>query len=121
MGAIGKIDVSYELKHYSISLVKWGFFRKILAKLFRASPFQFIPSYEIAIYDNRQGKVDLINPLFVFHFAKKETFKQRTEWAKEKISSGGIKSLIEDSRHFNPKEEGIYYDLVDRYQREGFS
>lgn len=117
MGIIAKI--SHESNEYTLSLVKWGFIRKVMAKIFKASPFMFIPSYELAIYERKESGLKYNNPCFVFHFSDKEMATSRMNWAKELIESGGMASLIEHLHNLDPKREGIYSDLTDYIEKGG--
>ncbi len=111
-------NISYDSNDYTLSLVKWGFVRKVMAKLFKASPFMFIPSYELVIYERNEGAIKYNNPCFVFHFADKEIAASRMNWAKELIESKGMESFIEHLRNFDPRREGIYSDLTDYIEKK---
>jgi hypothetical protein len=120
------MGLSFRVAHgsagYIFSLIKWGIFRRAMSRLFRASPFRFIPSYELAIYDQRDAAVkNYQNPCFVFHFVDKETAISRMNWAKELIESGGMRSLIKNLGGFDPNKEGIYSDFADGFERKIFN
>ena len=127
-------NISHGSNVYTLSLVKWSIMRKVSAKIFKTSPFRFTPVYELAIYEKQNMDIedkssptkqvggsflDLDNPCFVFHFADKKIATTRMNWAKELIESGGMRSLIENLRNFDPKREGIYSDLTDYFERRG--
>lgn len=112
-------NICNESKEYTLSLVKWGIFRKLLAKIFNASPFIFIPSYELAIYEKKEGKIKYNNPCFVFHYINKEIATSRMNWAKELLIKGGMESLVNNLKKFDPEKEVIYSDLTDYIERGG--
>ena len=104
--------ISHDSKVYTLSLVKWGFFRKRTAKITKASPFMFIPSYDLAIYDGKAGGINYNNPCFLFHFDDRKMAVSRMKWAEEKIESEGMLSFRNNLSEatFDPKREGIYID-----------
>ncbi len=112
-------NISHGSKVYTISLIRWGIIRKVFAGIFTASPFIFIPSYELAIYERIDGVIKYNNPCFVFHFADRESATTRMNWAKELIESGGMESFVENLGNFDHKREGVYSDLTDYFERGG--
>ncbi len=110
-------EISYESKTYTLSLIKWGVLRRLLAKVFNASDYIFSPSWELAIYD----KEDIYsrqydNPLFVFHFKEKIHAVRKLNLAKELINEGGIDAFI-DGLSINAEEEGIFCDMTNYFER----
>lgn len=103
-------SISSDDTTYVFSLVKWGIIRKILSKIFRASPFQFTPSYELAVYKKEDGKIHLSHPYFAFHFSNKDIALSRMKWIKTLSEEGmrGIEKLIINLTSFDPKQEGVY-------------
>jgi hypothetical protein len=95
---------------FLFSLVKWGVIRKFLSKIFKANPYKFTPSYELAIYDKTEGKVHFGHPYFYFHFANKEIANMRMEMIKELFEEGiqGIVKVCELVPTFDSEKEGMY-------------
>lgn len=115
---MGKIQVvSYGSQSYVLSLIKWRSLRKILAKIFEASPHSFIPSYEIALYEGKVGEIEYSNPCFVFHYANKDIAVQRIEWMKKLIQEGGLENLIYNLNGFDYTQEAIYSDLAEHFEK----
>jgi len=104
-------------ENYVFSLVKWGIIRKLLSKVFKANPFQFIPFYELAIYEKIEGKINLNHPFFAFHFADKDTAISRMNWMKTLFEEGrsGILKLIDEIPDFDPKREAMYSGPSDYF------
>ena len=95
---------------FLFSLIKWGIIRKFLSKIFKANPYKFTPSYELAIYDKTEGKVYFGHPYFCFHFANKEIANMRMEMIK-KLFEGGIQGILKVCElipTFDPENEGMY-------------
>lgn len=100
---------------YMFSLIKWSIVRKIMSKLFKANPYQFTPSYELAIYERISGRINFKNPLSIFHFASKDIAVARTEYAKKLFEEGdaGMHKLIIDAENFDHHQEALYWDPSD--------
>jgi len=112
-------EITSDHDSYVFSLVRWGFFRKFAAKLFRASPFDFVPSFELAIYKKVDGKLSFNNPYFVFHFADEETAQSRTSWVKQQFQDGldGIERILMEAPKFDRRREGMYSGPGDYFDR----
>jgi hypothetical protein len=103
-------NISSNGKIYVFSLVKWGIVRKFLSKIFKANPYQFTPSYELAIYDKTEGRIHFSHPYFVFHFAKGDIAISRMNWMKTLFEEGisGIEKILGELPNFDSKREGMY-------------
>jgi hypothetical protein len=105
---------------YIFSLVKWGFIRRLLYRLFKEIPYRFTPCYELAIFKKGGNKISVRRPYFVFHFADKEAAMSRMNWMKTLFeeSRSGILKLIEEVVNFDGKREGMYLGPGDYLRRE---
>ena len=113
-------NISSNDETYVFSLVKWGIIRKLLVKIFKANPFQFTPSYELAIYKKTAGKIALSHPYFAFYFANKDIAISKMNWMKTLFGEGksGIEKLIEELPNFDPKREALYLGPSDYFDWE---
>ena len=111
------LNISSADKAYVFSLVKWGVIRKFLSRFFKANPFQFIPSYELAIYEKIDGKVYLNHPFFTFHFADKDIAVSKMNWMKILFEEGrsGILKLVNELPNFDPTREAMYLGPDDYF------
>ena len=104
--------ISHDSKVYTLSLVRWGILRKIMAKIYKANPFMFMPSYDLAIYEEHEGGINYNNPCFHFLFGDRKTAISKMKWIEEKIESEGMLSFRNNLSEvtFDPKKEGIFID-----------
>lgn len=114
------LNISSNDETYVFSLVRWGFIRKLLSRIFKASPFQFTPSYELAIYKKNESTIPLNHPYFSFHFSDTDTAISRMNWMKTLFEEGvsGIEKLIEEISNFDPKREALYLGPSDYFNWE---
>ena len=99
---------------YIFSIVRWGFFRKIIARVTKASPYPFIPTYEVVVYRRIEGRIDLSSPLYVYHFAKKQLLEFRIKTIVDELQSSGEFGDSSYLPNQDPSQEGIYRCLYDR-------
>jgi len=114
------LNISSNDETYVFSLVRWGFIRKLLSRIFKVSPFQFTPSYELAIYKKNEGKILLSHSYFAFHFLDTEISISRMNWMKTLFEEGrsGVEKLIEEIPNFDPKREALYLGPSDYFDWE---
>ena len=109
----------YGPKQYKLSLIKWGIVRRMLLKIFGKSPYQFTPAYELAIYEEKDGEIGLRDPCFVFHYANKDLAVSRMKWMEKLLrKEGGMRELILSLRNLDAKQEAIFSDYGDYFEKE---
>ena len=121
--------VAYEGSEITLSMVKWGVLRRTMlawmhpinTRLGVETPCQFIPQFEIAIYDGSPQVVFSKQPTFVFYYPDKETALGKWGELLALIKHGGLYGTREFIRDGDPRKQGVLANIPSYQEQLGLT
>lgn len=118
---MGRLEtVTHEGSEITMSMIKWGVLRRTMLSLMHrgsarpsvGAPCQFVPQYEIAIYDGSPKVVFSKQPTFIFYYPDRETALEKWDELGAIIRTGGLYGTTgEFIRDGNPRKQGVLTNL----------